>query len=134
MDPGGIETALGKYLAEQPHGAYAAYLFGSVARQDAGAESDIDVAVLLEAGAPQTLDDLPLALEQDLRELLGFPVDVVVLDTAPPDLFHRILRDGHIVLDRDRKRRIAFEVRARSLYLDLRPVLDRYRRSPNGNS
>ena len=51
----------------------------------------------------------------------------VNLDSAPPDLIHRVLRDGILVLDRDRAARIRFEVAARNAYFDLKPFLDRYR-------
>ena len=51
-----------------------------------------------------------------------------MLDRAPVDLVHRVLRDGLLVLDRDPPRRIRFEMRARLEYLDLLPVLRRYRR------
>ena len=59
-------------------------------------------------------------------------MQIVVLNTAPVDLVHRVLRDGHLLLDRDRGRRIRFEVKARNEYFDLQPVLARYRagRSP----
>ena len=90
--------------------------------------SDVDVAVLLASGAPRTLAEMPTALQQDLVQLLQRPVDLVVLDGAPPDLVHRVLRDGRLVLDSDRRRRIAFEVQARNVYFDLRPTLNRYRR------
>lgn len=57
-------------------------------------------------------------------------VDLVVLNAASPDLVHRVLRDGILLLERDRPARIAFEVRARNAYFDLQPVLARYRRGP----
>ena len=52
----------------------------------------------------------------------------MILDTAPPDLIHRVLRDGELVLDRDPSARVRFEVAARNAYFDLKPFLDRYRR------
>jgi hypothetical protein len=44
------------------------------------------------------------------------------------DLAHRVLRDGLLLLERDRSARIRFEVRARNEYFDLLPHLRRYRR------
>jgi hypothetical protein len=41
---------------------------------------------------------------------------------------HEVLRDGVIVLDRDPDLRTQLEVRARAEYLDMLPVLRRYRR------
>ncbi len=34
-----------------------------------------------------------------------------------------------LLLDRDRARRIAFEVRARNVYFDMQPIVQRYRRT-----
>ena len=77
--------------------------------------------------AAATLAAQPYGLAAELEGALGRRVDVVVLDTAPPDLVHRVLRDGILVLDRDRSKRIGFEVAARNAYFDLKPFLDRYR-------
>lgn len=124
-----LESRLLSYFAEGSHGAVAAWLFGSRARGTARADSDVDVALLYGFRPPSTLDALPLELEADLERLLGLPVQAVVLDTAPVDLVHRVLRDGRLLLDRDRSARIRFEVRARNEYFDLLPILRRYRRS-----
>ena len=107
----------------------AAYLFGSEARGTAGPRSDVDVAVLYGEAPAKTLAAQPYDLEDDLHGLLGRPVQIVVLDAAPPDLVHRVLRDGQLVLDRDPSTRIRFEVDARNAYFDLLPFLDRYRRT-----
>jgi hypothetical protein len=48
------------------------------------------------------------------------------------DLVHRVLRDGVLLLERDRSARIRFEVRARNDYFDLLPHLRRYRRFGEG--
>ena len=72
---------------------------------------------------------LPLDLEGELERALGRTVQVVTLETAPPDLVHRVLRDGAIVVDRDRAARVRFEVRARNEYFDILPRLEEYRRA-----
>ena len=59
--------------------------------------------------------------------MLGLPVQLVALNRAPVDLVHRVLRDGKLIVDRDRGRRIRFEVKARNEFFDLQPVLARYR-------
>ena len=107
-------------------GLVAAYLFGSHARGDVTAASDIDVALWLQK-APQTFDELPLELSADLEQRLGIPVDLVVLNGAPSDLIHRVLRDGILLVEQDRSARIRFEVRARNDYFDLMPVRNAYR-------
>jgi predicted nucleotidyltransferase len=106
----------------------AVYLFGSLARGTGGTTSDADIAVLYRSAPPARLDGLGLDLAADLEGALGCPVDLVVLNRAPADLVHRILRDGVLVVEADRSRRVAFEVRARNLYFDLEPHRVRYRR------
>jgi len=56
------------------YGARNVRIFGSLARGDARAESDVDVLVSFEPG--RSLLDL-IGLQQDLTELLGLKVDVV---------------------------------------------------------
>lgn len=106
-----------------------AYLFGSRARGRAGPASDIDLAILLAADPPPTLEGLHLDLADRLSAELGCRVDLVVLNRAPVDLIHRILRDGMLVFERDRAARVRFEVRVRNEYFDLLPHLRRYRRA-----
>lgn len=122
-----LEATLRELLDRTPSKIVAVYLYGSRARGTATTRSDVDLAVLYAEDPPATLDDLPLDLEADLERVLGMPVQAVVLNTAPVDLVHRVLRDGKLVLDRDRGRRIRFEVRARNEYFDLQPFLERYR-------
>ncbi|MBI3977538.1 MAG: nucleotidyltransferase family protein [Chloroflexi bacterium] len=67
------------------HGARNVRIFGSVARGEAGPESDIDVLVDFEPGR-SLLDHV--ALIQDLEDLLGRKVDVVA-----EDALHWYIRD-----------------------------------------
>ena len=130
MDRARIESELRSFFASNPGDAVAVYLYGSVARGTAREGSDIDVGVLLEEDPPRTLRGLKLDLEADLESLLETPVQLVVLNRAPPDLVHRVLRDGELVLDRDRSKRIRFEIKARNEFFDLQPILQQYRRFP----
>lgn len=123
-----VERSLAAALERAPEPIAAAYLFGSVARGTAGPDSDVDLAVLYAADPPGTLEARPFRLEAELERALGRPVQVVLLNDAPADLVHRVLRDGRLVLERDRSARIRFEVRARAEYFDLLPILRRYRR------
>lgn len=106
-----------------------AYLFGSVARGVSRTNSDVDLAVLLADDPPRTLAGLGVDLKASLATALSREVDLVILNRAPADLVHRVLRDGILILERDRGARVRFEVRARNEYLDLKPALDAYRRA-----
>ncbi len=102
-----VQTIVEQRLGREP-GIVAVWLFGSVARGTS------------------------YGLEAELAESLGRRVQVVVMNTAPADLVHRVLRDGQLLLDRDRSRRIAFEVQSRNVYFDMLPIWRRYRRSEGG--
>jgi predicted nucleotidyltransferase len=107
----------------------AVYLFGSRARGTARPESDVDLGVLYRAKPSPTLLGQPFAEQVELSAAIGKPVDLVVMNTAPADLVHRVLRDGQLLLEVDRSLRIAFEVKVRNEYFDLLPILQRYRRA-----
>lgn len=118
---------LAEYFRERADIA-AVYLFGSVARGTARESSDVDVGVLYRAPLAPTLEAQPYGDEATLSAQLGRTVQIIEMNHAPVDLVHRILRDGILVLEPDKSRRIAFEVRARNEYFDLLPMLQEYRR------
>jgi len=123
-----VVTQLQRFFARRCTEVVAAWLFGSVARGTARADSDVDVAVLFTARQLSTLEGGVLDLEGELERDLGRVVDVVDVRRAPVDLVHRVLRDGIPLCDRDASKRIRFEVKARNDYFDLLPHLHRYRR------
>ncbi len=125
MDRDATIRTLRERLATEPD-LMSAWLFGSVARGTDRTSSDVDVAVLSASGSVpfERVSDLSAELGIDL----GRDVQIVDLHDAPPDLVHRVLRDGVLLLDRDRAKRIGFEVRVRNLYFDLSRVWLEYRR------
>jgi predicted nucleotidyltransferase len=106
----------------------AVYLFGSQARGNPRPDSDIDLGLLYVEPPAGTLLAQPFLLESELSAALGRPVQCVVMNHAPPDLVHRILRDQQLLLDRAPSLRVRFEVAARNRYFDVKPFLDRYRK------
>ena len=105
-----------------------AYLFGSFARGSAKRGSDLDIAVLfaerIDARLGGPLDGLRDAIERACHT----PCDLIDARAASADLFHRVLRDGQLLVERDRSMRIAFEIVRRNEYFDLLPYLRQYRR------
>ena len=73
------------------HGAFDVRVFGSAARGTETPRSDIDLLVKLAAGR-SLLDHV--ALKQDLEDLLGCQVDVVVEGGISPYLEDRILSEA----------------------------------------
>lgn len=129
MDRDRIREVLRRFFGTPRPGVAAAWLFGSVARDAARAGSDVDVAILTDDPSVRGLDALRLGLEGELERALGIPTQLVVLDRAPADLAHRVLRDGVLLCEPDRSARIRFEVRTRNEYWDLLPYLEEYRRA-----
>ena len=73
------------------HGARNIRIFGSVARGDAGPDSDLDVLVDMEPG--RSLFDMG-GLLTDLQELLGCHVDVVTEKGLRERLRDRVLKEA----------------------------------------
>lgn len=129
MDLDTATQGLLAYFESHSEGVVCVYLFGSVARGTAHRQSDLDVAVLLDRDPAATLAASSIPLAGELERLLGVEADVVILNRAPVDLVHRVLRDAHLIFDPRPAERIRFEVRARNAYFDLKPILDRYRQA-----
>ncbi|HYN21900.1 MAG TPA: nucleotidyltransferase domain-containing protein [Thermoanaerobaculia bacterium] len=106
-----------------------AWLFGSVARGEAGPLSDVDVAVLLDSEVPpEARMDIAAALVEKLESRCD-RVDLVLLDEASPELQNSVFREGLLFVERDANRRVAFETRAIQEYLDFQYYAEIYDRA-----
>lgn len=101
LDTSIIERA-GRVLVEAARSPARVILFGSGARADAGADSDLDFLVI-----ERSVEDR-IAEAVRLRRALGdigVPVDIIVLDEAlaarrakvPGTMVHNALRDGRVI-------------------------------------
>ena len=87
-----IQTKRGEILRiAAKHGVHRIRLFGSVARGDAGPESDVDF--LVDVG-PKHSPFFPGWLVVDLQDLLGRRVDVVEPEGLYPLLKEQILKEA----------------------------------------
>lgn len=105
----------------------AAYLFGSTVRGQEGPLSDLDIAILVDEGAPSAVDLLrvQLLLAYELQKQLNVPeVDLVILNRQRLTLQHAILRTGRLIYDANPKNRIRFTQRVIQTYLDFQPTLE----------
>lgn len=104
-----------------------AYLFGSRATGRDQPHSDVDIAVYVdERRAARGGFGYAAELTTALMSGLGTnDVDVVVLNRAPPALYHRVLRDGQRILARDLRATTTREGYALSRYCDYVPQLEK---------
>lgn len=128
-DVDGRLPELARRLAGDPRVA-AVWLFGSRARGEADALSDVDVAVLA-AGTP-TRGELASwevewlgAANETLRT---DEVSLVVLDRAPLVLRHEVLRGARLLFARSPEIPADYELGTIRAFLDLRHHLDEYDR------
>ena len=103
------------------------WVFGSVARGEAGSNSDVDLAVLPDHGP---VDRLALRLQlQTAMNQAGFSrVDVVLVDEVPLRLQARIAAEGQALVSRDEPVRVAWTSRVFREHADfalLQDELDR---------
>lgn len=104
-----------RYLDNVPN-LMAAYLFGSACKGTMKKTSDIDIALLFSETHENTIDLLQLMV--DLSRISGRNVDIIIMNTASPLLYHEILATGKLIYERDRLFRILSVVRNRRLYFD----------------
>lgn len=83
---------LGAHRAEiETFGVRSLAIFGSVARDEAGPESDVDV--LVEFGRPPSFDQY-MGLKIFLEDLLGAAVDLATVKSLKPRVRPRIEREA----------------------------------------
>lgn len=98
-------------------GATFALVFGSRARGDQHAGSDLDVAAWWPSTPPQPWDvELPAG------------VDLVVLHQVPLELAGRIALEGTVLFDDDPPARVRWVAETRKIWLDERPRFERSHR------
>jgi len=113
-----------------------AYLFGSQASGRAQSHSDIDIAVRVDEGSLDGPEyGYAAELTAHLMSALGSnDVDVVILNGAPPVLYHRVLRDGRRILAREARATAAHEGYALSRYCDYLPQLAKIEAARNSTT
>lgn len=111
---------LGAAARQQPE-IVLAVVFGSLARGEAGAHSDVDVAIVLSSAGTSRRG----AIEAELGRAAGREIDLVDLDGAPPQLRFEIARDGRPLYERTPHAWADFRARAMIDWWDWAPTARR---------
>ncbi|MDI6751724.1 MAG: nucleotidyltransferase domain-containing protein [bacterium] len=96
-------TSLTDYF-EKKKDVFACYLFGSMAKDKASCDSDVDIAVLLKEENRR----LEFTIWQDLENIFKREVDVVILNRAPAVLSWSIIRKGKPIAIKEKSRFLNF--------------------------
>lgn len=110
-----VQSAVTETLRSR--GALFAFVFGSRARGDQRADSDLDVAAWWVADPPQSFE-----------VLLPPGVDLLVLNGAPLELAGRVALEGRILFDDDPSERVRWLATTRKIYADELPRIQRSHR------
>lgn len=106
-------------LLDARFGLCALWIFGSEARGEATTQSDVDLAALFrETPEPLALIEARVAIE----ELLGRDVDLLDLDQASPILAMQVIRNGTLLREPERRRRVDFVAHLPGRYEDVQRV------------
>lgn len=101
------------------------FLFGSYAVGKPGKNSDIDIGVYLQQ-ADENFFRYKMEEIINLQELLRKPVDLIIMNEAPPLLVHEIFKHGIAFLDRRHELLVNFRVANFYKYLDQLYIMNHY--------
>jgi len=103
-----------------------AYLFGSMARGEAGKDSDVDIGIYIdEKKNIKPFYEIELAEEIE-RETNLKGVEIVILNGKSLRFLNQVLRYGKLIFSRDEKARILFETTVTKKYIDFKPYFEEY--------
>jgi len=94
---------------------------------------DIDIGIYLTKNkSKNNVTKYELALENELERMIGFPVDIRVLNYAPLSFRFNIIKRGTLLFSKDERERTDFECLTVVEYHDFRFYRDLYRREAIG--
>jgi len=114
-----------EYFGLQDNVAFA-YLFGSYAEGKMRTESDIDIAAYVIDLKEEEYLKFKLKYKNELENIFKIPVDLILMNSAPPLLNHEIFKNG-IILKNDNPSLLSqFRVKNFYFYLDQMYIINRY--------
>ncbi len=94
-------------------------LFGSHAKNQQTAASDVDVAVLFTPERIPSPMDI-IQLQQDLSDVLHQDIDLVALNAAAPIFKYQVFKNGKILINKNPKVFTKFKIQSLFEYFDLK--------------
>jgi len=95
------------------------YIFGSYAKANNNADSDLDIAILLN-NSYNPMDKLSLI--GDLTSIFKRDdIDLVILNSANSVLKHQVIKYGKLIFMKSEDIKVDFEVRVLKEYMDMEP-------------
>lgn len=102
-----------------------AYLFGSIAYNNYNSKSDVDVAVFLKGRGDRF--DKRLELIVELEKIFKKDADVIILnDVKSIFLKYVVIKEGVVVDEKNRAKRMDFEFKTLQQYFDYVPIMKMY--------
>jgi len=103
-----------------------AYIFGSFASEDDF--KDIDIGVFTSGEESRSPLKLELKLEGEIEDVIHIPVDIRIINNAPPYFIYNVLKGGIVIVDKDRSLRSDFEGLVYKKYFDFQHLRNEYLR------
>lgn len=103
-----------------------AYLFGSYAEGKVRAGSDIDIAAYVAGMKAEEYFEFKLKYKGELENILKLPVDLIIMNSAPPLLNHEIFKNGIILKNGNPSILSQFRVKNFYFYLDQMYIINKY--------
>lgn len=97
-----VEKIVKKYFAHKKD-IIAVYIYGSFASGTAGSHSDLDIALLRTSHKDRKENvEAKVRYQRELSDLLKRPVDIVFLRESGEILSYNILKNGRLVIEKDK--------------------------------
>lgn len=119
-----IDKQLARLLskAREDGDILAVFVFGSTARGEQTAASDVDVCLVLQ---PQKYDPLTLSRKK-LAYLQQLDLDIQIFQQLPLYIRRRVLKEGKVLFERDTDALYALAFRTAQEFEDFKPIYHAY--------
>lgn len=114
-----------EYFGSQDNVVFA-YLFGSYAEGKMREGSDVDVAIYIIGISEDEYLKFKLKYKGELENILKLPVDLIIMNSAPPLLNHEIFKNGIILKNGNPSMLSQFRVKNFYFYLDQMYIINKY--------